>query len=124
MDTEQIGALKAGTSAHRKFRSSLTSINLDNSNKIEHKKVSVCSAKTLFNDNHFTSKIPGILKEYEFDLAQTNLNKIFTAQWLDDRRVIMGTKCNKVLGLFYFSVVVRFINFSVIIDIGSRHSHR
>jgi hypothetical protein len=50
----------------------------------------------LVNQNQFTSRLPGILSEHEFNLSKSNLNKIFCAKWLDERKVIMGTKCNKV----------------------------
>ena len=49
-----------------------------------------------FDSYHFTRRLPTILKENTFDLSKTNINKIFCAQWLDDTRVILGTKCNKV----------------------------
>jgi hypothetical protein len=52
---------------------------------------------SLVNQNQFTSRLPQILREHEFDLSTSNLNKIFCAQWLDERKVIMGTKCNKVI---------------------------
>lgn len=44
----------------------------------------------------FTRRLPPILHEHEFNLTQSNLNKVFCAQWLDERRVMLGTKCNKV----------------------------
>ena len=48
---------------------------------------------------HLSSAIPTILKETELDLGE--VNKVFAAKWISDRRVVMGTKCNKVSeGLF------------------------
>jgi hypothetical protein len=52
--------------------------------------------ETISNSNNFTKKLPGIFKEKEYDLSKSEINKIFCAQWLDTRRVLMGTKCNKV----------------------------
>lgn len=52
---------------------------------------------TLTNQDHFTRRLPKTLKENEFNLTESQINKIFSAQWLDDRKVIMGTKCNKVI---------------------------
>lgn len=46
--------------------------------------------------DNFSRKLPGLLKEKEYDLAKTGINKIFCAEWLDEKRVLMGTKCNKV----------------------------
>lgn len=39
----------------------------------------------------------------EYPIALNNINKIFCSQWLSDRQVVFGTKCNKV------SVVSRFM---------------
>jgi WD repeat-containing protein 40A len=41
--------------------------------------------------------LPFILKERDLTLKNCNLNKIFCAQWLDDRKILMGTKCNSIL---------------------------
>ena len=94
IDNELLGARYLGTRPHKNLRATLhTAANTNTSTSVN---ASVCDLKELCNQNHFTSKLPRILKEREFDLTKTNLNKIFTAQWLDDRKVIMGTKCNKV----------------------------
>lgn len=57
------------------------------------------AASEIRNSEHFTSRLPHILKEKEYDLKTSNINKIFTAQWLDERKCIMGTKCNKLVVL-------------------------
>lgn len=80
-------------------------------NLIKNKK----NAKNLLDAYHFTCRLPTILKENEFDLSETKINKIFCAQWLDDRSVILGTKCNKVCFLlifflksFIFTIIFKF----------------
>ena len=52
--------------------------------------------ETMSNVDNFTRKLPQILKEKEYNLSKSQVNKVFCAQWLDERRVLMGTKCNKV----------------------------
>jgi hypothetical protein len=52
--------------------------------------------QSAFDTYHFTRRLPLILKENDYDLSKTRINKIFCAQWLDDTSVILGTKCNKV----------------------------
>ncbi|RNA40947.1 DDB1- and CUL4-associated factor 12 [Brachionus plicatilis] len=55
------------------------------------------TANKIRNSEHFTSRLPHTLKENEYDLKSSNINKIFTGQWLDERKCIMGTKCNKLV---------------------------
>ena len=94
IDNELIGGRQLGTNVHRQLKSTL-SLNTFKS----FKPIDQLNQQTLFNQNHFTSKLPFILREQEFDLTKTNLNKVFTSQWLDDRKIIMGTKCNKLVVL-------------------------
>jgi len=41
--------------------------------------------------------LPGRLRENEFNFEETQINKIFASHWLNERQVVMGTKCNKLL---------------------------
>ncbi|KAJ3275009.1 DDB1- and CUL4-associated factor 12 [Terramyces sp. JEL0728] len=42
-------------------------------------------------------KLPGSLKEQEFDMA--GVDKVFSCAWLDDEHVILGTKCQRMVVL-------------------------
>ena len=53
-------------------------------------------------ESHVAKQLPGLLKQKEYDLGK--INKIFAAEWLSDRQVAFGTKCNKVC------TYVRFLN--------------
>ncbi|CAF1022076.1 unnamed protein product [Brachionus calyciflorus] len=77
LDNELIGSKKLGTKNH-----------------CSKKKI---TTREICNSDHFTTRLPHTLKENEYDLKDSNINKIFTAQWLDDRKCIMGTKCNKLV---------------------------
>lgn len=90
-DSELIGSSQLGTQTHRHLQiqnHGLQASSYENS---------LGNFKSLCNLNYFTSRLPYVLKEREYDLKESNLNKIFTAQWLDERKCIMGTKCNKLL---------------------------
>lgn len=41
--------------------------------------------------------LPSRLRENEFNFEETRINKIFASHWLNERQVVMGTKCNKLL---------------------------
>lgn len=38
--------------------------------------------------------MPDLFQEKEFKMGK--INKIFCSKWLDDKQVVLGTKCNKV----------------------------
>jgi len=41
--------------------------------------------------------LPSCLREDEFNFEETKINKIFASHWLNERQIVMGTKCNKLL---------------------------
>ncbi|KAJ8304828.1 hypothetical protein KUTeg_018411 [Tegillarca granosa] len=42
-----------------------------------------------------TQQIPGLLEEKEYNMGK--INKIFSAKWLNNNQIAIGTKCNKLL---------------------------
>ena len=47
---------------------------------------------------YVSRQLPGMLREKQFNLGK--INKIFAAQWISDKQVVFGTKCNKVRHIF------------------------
>lgn len=65
--------------------------------------------------------INNILNEKNFQL--NHLNKIFCSQWLSDKQIIFGTKCNKVHRCYiYFIHFHSCINYKVVIFVFSLSS--
>ena len=53
-----------------------------------------CSKPPSIIDEYVSQRMPLLFAEKEFPVGK--INKIFTSQWLNDKQVVFGTKCNKV----------------------------
>ncbi|CAH1795744.1 unnamed protein product [Owenia fusiformis] len=51
--------------------------------------------------NYVAAQIPGLLQEQAFQLGR--INKIFASQWLSERKVVIGSKCNQIAVLDLFT---------------------
>ena len=52
--------------------------------------------------SYVTRKLPQLFQAKDFDMG--TIDKIFASQWLDERNVVYGTKCNKVCSRNIFSI--------------------
>lgn len=93
-DRELIGSRYLGTREHRYVKKPSPFFSTSSQ---------LSSTRDLLNSGHFTSRLPRVLVEHEFDLVSSKVNKIFCGQWLDERRCLLGTKCNKLLLLDTFT---------------------
>jgi hypothetical protein len=102
IENELLSSRYLGTKKHRTLpcRQRQISVSIDHNHKPpdngDKNTFSLSTSKSIFNSNHFTAKIPFILKEHELTVYNCNINKIFASKWIDDRKCIMGTKCNKM----------------------------
>ena len=44
--------------------------------------------------NFLSGYMPSLFQEKEYNIRK--INKVFASQWLSDKQVVIGTKCNKV----------------------------
>lgn len=102
LERELVGSRRLGTRDHRyvaatvaarQQRPASCSISSSSSSNSP-----ACSTpRDLLASDHFTQRLPRVLVEREFDLIGSRINKIFCGQWIDERRCLLGTKCNKLV---------------------------
>jgi len=52
------------------------------------------ACQQIYANDYVSQLMPMLFREKEFRVG--NINKIFSAQWLNSKQVVFGTKCNKV----------------------------
>lgn len=95
LERELIGSRRLGTRDHRYVVAGTTKCvgGLKNRHRLNH----TSTPRDLLASSHFTQRLPRCLAEREFNLVDSRVNKIFCGQWLDERRCLLGTKCNKLV---------------------------
>ena len=63
--------------------------------------------------------LPSCLRENEFNFEETRINKIFASHWLNERQIVMGTKCNKLL---VFDVISQQVGYIPMLKSSGRYS--